>query len=134
MVPNYDPSKGYGYGYYASPTTLRANDTGASHSPILGFAYDGNPIYGAYGYINALDASSTVIQMSSSYSRNSSRVGPSTTTYPIGTFIDDYTFTDGSGTLDQNNGRFVLHQNILMEHMLILLQLIVMEIHYSHIL
>ena len=44
--------------------------------------------------------------MSSSYSRNSSRVGPSTTTYPIGTFIDDYTFTDGSGTLDHNNGRF----------------------------
>ena len=44
--------------------------------------------------------------MSSSYSRNSSRVGPSTTTYPLGTFIDDYTFTDGSGTLDQNNGRF----------------------------
>ena len=41
---NYDPSKGYGYAYYASPTTLRANDTGASHSPILGFAYDGNPI------------------------------------------------------------------------------------------
>ena len=103
---NYDPSKGHGYAYYASPTTLRANDTGASHSPILGFAYDGNPIYGAYGYTNALDASSAITQMSSSYSRNSSRVGPSTTTYPLGTFINDYTFTDGSGALDQNNGRF----------------------------
>ena len=103
---NFDSSKGHGYAYYASPTTLRTNDTGASHSPILGFAYDGNPIYGAYGYTNALDASSAVIQMSSSYSRNSSRVGPSTTTYPLGTFINDYTFTDGSGNLDQNNGRF----------------------------
>tara|TARA_B100000579_G_scaffold137309_2_gene111423 strand:+ start:748 stop:9207 length:8460 start_codon:yes stop_codon:yes gene_type:complete len=103
---NFNPSKGHGYAYYASPTTLRANDTGASHSPILGFAYDGNPIYGAYGFSNPLDSSSVVTQMSSSYFRNSTRVGPSTTTYPIGTFIDDYTFNDGSGTLDKNNGRF----------------------------
>ena len=103
---NYDSSKGYGYAYYASPTTLRTNDTGGSHSPILGFAYDGNPIYGAYGYGDALDASSAITQMSPSYSRNSTRVGPSTTTYPLGTFIDDYTFTDGSGLLDKNNGRF----------------------------
>ena len=103
---NFDSAKGYGYAYYASPTTLRANDTGSSHSPILGFAYDGNPIYGAYGYTDPLDASSAILQMSSSYSRNSSRVGPSITTYPLGTFIDDYTFTDASGTLDQNNGRF----------------------------
>ena len=103
---NYDPSKGYGYGYYASPTTLRTNDTGVSHSPILGFAYDGNPIYGAYGYTNPLDASSAISQMSPSYSRNSTRVGPDVATYPLGTFIDDYTFTDGSGSLDKNNGRF----------------------------
>ena len=103
---NYDPAKGYGYAYYASPTTLRVNDTGASHSPILGFAYDGNPIYGAYGFSNPLDASSAISQMSPSYSRNSTRVGPDTTTYPLGTFIDDYTFTDGSGSLDKNNGRF----------------------------
>ena len=103
---NYDPSKGHGYAYYASPTTLRTNDTGASHSPILGFAYDGNPIYGAYGYTNPLDASSAIAQMSPSYSRNSTRVGPDIATYPLGTFIDDYTFTDGSGSLDKNNGRF----------------------------
>ena len=103
---NYDPAKGHGYAYYASPTTLRVNDTGASHSPILGFAYDGNPIYGAYGFTNPLDASSAISQMSPSYSRNSTRVGPDTTTYPLGTFIDDYTFTDGSGSLDKNNGRF----------------------------
>ena len=44
--------------------------------------------------------------MSSSYYRNSTRVGPSTTTYPLGTFIDDYTFNDGSGSLDKNNGSF----------------------------
>lgn len=103
---NFNPSKGHGYAYYASPTTLRTNDTGSAHSPILGFAYDGNPIYGAYGYSDALDASSSVTQMTTSYSRNSSRVGPDIATYPLGTFIDDYTFTDGSGTLDKNNGRY----------------------------
>ena len=104
---NYDPSKGHGYAYYASPTTLRANDTGASHSPILGFAYDGNPIYGAYGYTDPLDSASSIAQMTSSYSGNTTRPnGPSTTTYPVGTFIQDWTFTDGFGTLDQNNGRF----------------------------
>ena len=78
---NFDISLGQGYAYYASPTTLRANDTGVSHSPILGFAYDGNPIYGAYGYSDAVDSSSSVVRMVSSYSKNTSRIGgPSTTT------------------------------------------------------
>ena len=104
---NFDPFKGHGYAYYASPTTLRATDTGTNHSPILGFAYDGNPIYGAYGYTDPLDSSSTVTQMTSSYLGNTTRPnGPSTTTYPVGTFIQDWVFTDGAGTLDHNNGRF----------------------------
>ena len=54
---------GTGYAYYASPTTLRANDTGSTHSPILGFAYDGNPIYGAYGYKNPLDVGSNIVRI-----------------------------------------------------------------------
>ena len=107
ILNNFDPSKGEGYSYCASPTTLRANDTGATHSPILGFAYDGNPIYGAYGYTNPLDPSSTISRMTSGYSINMSRAsGPSTVTYSLGTFIDDYTYNDGHGSLDQNNGRY----------------------------
>ena len=86
---------------------MRANDNGSTHSPILGFAYDGNPIYGPYGFSDAVNAQSAVVRMTSSYYRNTSRTsGPTTTTYPIGTFIDDYTYVDESGTLDQNNGRF----------------------------
>ena len=104
---NFDSAKGHGYAYYASPTPLRTTDTGTNHSPILGFAYDGNPIYGAYGYTDPLDATSAIIQMTSSYLGNSTRPnGPSTTTYPVGTFIQDWVFTDASGTLDENNGRF----------------------------
>ena len=61
FIKNFISSKGSGYAYYASPTTLRVNDTGTNHSPILGFAYDGNPIYGAYGYVNTLDSSSGLL-------------------------------------------------------------------------
>ena len=45
--------------------------------------------------------------MTSSYSINGNRSeGPDLTTYPIGTFVNDYTYTHKSGTLDENNGRF----------------------------
>ena len=106
-LDSFNPSLGQGYAYYASPTTLRANDSGVSHSSIIGFAYDGNPIYGAYGYTNPIDSSTPITRMMSSYSKNTSRVGgPSTTTYPIGTFINDWTYVDESGSLDANNGRY----------------------------
>ena len=91
------------------PTALRSGDDGSDHSPILGYAYDGNPIYGAYGYSNPLDASSSITQMTSSYSLNPGRsVGPSRSQYPLGTFFEDYKYTHKLGTLDQNNGRYCL--------------------------
>jgi len=104
---NYIESRGYGYAYYASPNALRQSDTGSNHSSILGFAYDGNPIYGPYGYQNPLNAQSSIVRMTSSYFRNTSRInGPTTAVYPLGTFINDYSYIDKSGSLDQNNGRF----------------------------
>ena len=104
---NYVTSVGQGYGYLASPTTLRSGDNGTNHSPIIGFAYDGNPIYGAYGYSDALDASSSVSKMSSSYMPSTIRDdGPAVATYPIGTFIEDWIYVHDRGTLDKNNGRY----------------------------
>jgi hypothetical protein len=38
----------------------------SEHSPLIGFAYDGFPIYGAYGYTNA-DGTGGVVKMQSSY-------------------------------------------------------------------
>jgi len=38
-----------------------------THSPLLGFAYDGYPVYGPYGYSTATNASSGVRRMVSSY-------------------------------------------------------------------
>ena len=100
-------SRGSGYAYYAIPSSIRPNDNGTTHSPILGFAYDGNPIYGPYGFSDALDKSSSVTRMTSSYTKNATRsTGPEVATYPIGTFINDYTYIDQYGLLDRNNGRF----------------------------
>ena len=104
---NFVNSRGHGYAYYGPPTTLRANDNGSSHSPILGFAYDGNPIYGAYGFSDPLDPQSSVTRMTTSYTKNITRsLGPSVASYPLGSFIDDYTYVDNSGSLDENNGRY----------------------------
>ena len=37
------------------------------HSKILGYCFDGYPIYGPYGYSDYNDPSSTVVRMTSSY-------------------------------------------------------------------
>ena len=77
------------------------------HAPLIGFAYDGFPIYGAYGYKN-LDGTGGIVRMKSSYQyRNISTrtqyangttvtAGPPvSTTYPLGYFKEDYESTYG---------------------------------------
>jgi hypothetical protein len=120
IFANYNNVLEYGYGYNANPKALRVslsdniNSAGTepstkTHSPIIGFAYDGNPIYGPFGHQDPLDATSSIVRMTSSYSINGNRSnGPSLTNYPLGTFVNDYTYTHKSGTLDQNNGRFTV--------------------------
>ena len=110
---NYNSTRGYGYGVTASPTRLRAekSDNGSTHSPILGFAYDGNPIYGPYGFSDPLDKDSAVSRIRSGYHLNTSRSGgPSQEIYPLGTFIEDYEWRPSTDTgkleVDENNGRF----------------------------
>jgi hypothetical protein len=77
------------------------------HSPIIGWAYDGHPIYGPYGYITK--SGGIASQMKSGYKLNSSReYGPSPSVYPLGFFVEDYTHKNVSDetVLDENNGRF----------------------------
>ena len=74
------------------------------HSPIIGWAYDGNPIYGPYGYANP--SGGAVTRMESGYEvevSTSNRPNPSL--YGDGFFTEDYTFTN-KGHLDSHNGRF----------------------------
>lgn len=79
------------------------------HSKIVGFMFDGYPIYGPYGYINSLDSSSGTRQMLSSYRKKDiAQAGRIYTyaQYSAGTFIQDYEYVPNLGTLDQYNGRF----------------------------
>lgn len=77
------------------------------HSPIIGWAYDGNPIYGPYGY--SRKNGGVVTLMKSGYRLNESRdFGPPVSKYPLGFFVEDYTYfeVDDDTVLDRNNGRF----------------------------
>lgn len=91
------------------------------HSPLLGFAYDGFPIYGAYGYANT-DGTGGIVRIKSGYQLRNITVrthyadgtnvtdGPAvSTTYPLGYFREDYEYVSHPGQpdyLDAHNGRF----------------------------
>ena len=74
-----------------------------NHSPIIGWAYDGNPIYGPYGYDKP--DGGIVRAMVSGYERNTLDDRPPVAKFPKGFLIDDYLFTN-NGDLDKYNGRF----------------------------
>ncbi len=95
------------FGYVADPSLLRIelNDVPEKHSPLLGWAYDGNPIYGPYGYKNRTDDSEGVQQYFSGYVLRPNRddiiagggddVGtlpPTPGQFPMGTFVQDYEY------------------------------------------
>ncbi len=73
------------------------------HSPIIGWAFDGFPIYGMYGY----DENGNVQAMTSSYAITSTDDCEETSNDCQGyNGIDDWNYVDGLGDLDQCNGRF----------------------------
>ena len=51
---------------------LTPGDT-SKHSPLLGWAFDGNPIYGSVGYANKKDDTAGFVQYQSSYSVTTDR-------------------------------------------------------------
>ena len=93
---------------YGTPDLTIKNGVEATstfHSPIIGWAYDGNPIYGPYGFDKA-SGSSFVKVMSSGYElKSGSKNRPPVSLYPLGFFVEDYVYT-ASGDLDEHNGRF----------------------------
>jgi hypothetical protein len=92
------------------------------HSKIIGFCYDGYPIYGPFGYSDAEDSNSTISLMTSSYVAkatddhrpnnwkytNSLTVNDITYNLSAGAFIEDFEYLEGSGLLDQYNGRYAV--------------------------
>ena len=76
------------------------------HSPIIGFAYDGNPIYGPYGYQNPLGGGIKQLQAGYEVSvDNTPGIRPTSPKFIAGFFVNDYVYT-GTGDLDESNGRY----------------------------
>ena len=80
-----------------------------SHSPIIGWSYDGSPIYGPYGYTNASGGPIKILESGYSPSISSIRPNPLTSNgemiYSEGFFVEDYSYSDDKD-LDAHNGRF----------------------------
>jgi hypothetical protein len=95
-----------------------------NHSPIIGYAYDGFPIYGPFGYSDPLDNLSSIARMETGYALRTSMTtrdslpeangtlsnpadwGPAVSpAFPLGMYAEDYAYA-GIGTLDEHNGRF----------------------------
>jgi len=93
----------------------------SQHSPLLGFAYDGFPIYGAYAYTNT-DGTGAITRMKSSYQLKSYPTGlrtngpainqvVGTQTFFNGYFREDYEYVSHPSDptyLDSHNGRFCI--------------------------
>ena len=94
----------------------------SKHSPILGYAFDGYPIYGAWGFIT--NAASELRMRRSGYRlrrltrRDTLADGtkltpgqqgpPVNAEFPLGTFVEDYEYDPCTGDLDEYNGRFAV--------------------------
>jgi hypothetical protein len=125
------PAPNGAYHNHVNPACLYNYTNSAVHSPIIGYAFDGFPIYGAYAYTNAngtgpikrmtpsfvLAASTgSVLLGANTASAAASPTTPTTrnagppinTTYPLGNMLEDYVYVAGSGDLDYHNGRFCI--------------------------
>ena len=84
-------------------------ETSIYHSPLLGWAYDGNPIYGPYAY--TLPTGGAIKIMKSGYTIGvvSDRPNPlgesGELVFPSGSFVEDYVYSE-NGDLDEHNGRY----------------------------
>ena len=99
------------YGYVQpSPQSLDLTEWDDTvHSPIVGWAFDGLPIYGPYGYTDFANTSSAIKRIESSYALRTglrTDVASGATGAPTGEFVEDYYYSAASGDLDQFNGRW----------------------------
>ncbi|MCB1616310.1 MAG: YHYH protein, partial [Pseudomonadales bacterium] len=101
------------YHYHGMPTALlrELSLLPARHSPLVGWAADGFPVYAKYGFVDALDENAGIRELTSSWRlRKGQRPYDKNTPggYYDGTFTGDYVFQAGAGDLDECNGRFTV--------------------------
>ncbi len=93
------------YHYHGIPTGLLERFPYRDKPALLGYAADGFPIYGPFGYSSANDPSSSMTELRASH-RVISGTRPSGPGGAYdGTYVQDYEFAAGSGDLDACNGR-----------------------------
>lgn len=78
---------------------LQIGYTPIKHSPIVGWSYDGCPIYGPYGYENT-NGTGNIVRMRSGYVLNNLVNGTLS-------YVEEYIFSN-VGNLDEHNGRFCI--------------------------
>ncbi|MBP6823986.1 MAG: YHYH protein [Acidobacteria bacterium] len=114
-------------------TVYREKAAGWKHSPILGWMFDGYPIYGPYGYSDPANPSSAIKRLKPSFrlrtmtqrtslpdwalarhtgvpqQLSAAQQGPDVSDmFPLGRYIEDHEFVQGLGDLDVHNGRFAV--------------------------
>lgn len=114
------PSPQRSYHYHINMKKLYSPDSTA-HSPILGYMFDGYPLYGPYAYENSNGTGGIKRMRTGFVKRNittrttlpdgtvlpSNQWGPPVNTqYPLGCFTEDYEPATSNFDLDSHNGRF----------------------------
>lgn len=114
-------------------TVYKEKNSQWKHSPILGWMFDGYPIYGPYGYSDPTNPNSAIKRLKPSFrlrtmtqrtslpdwtlarhagvsqQLSATQQGPDVSdTFPLGRYIEDFEFVQGLGDLDVHNGRFAV--------------------------
>ena len=113
------------YHNHVVPICMVTLTVSTSHSPIIGWSFDGYPIYGPYGYTNTYGSAITRItsgyalytgnnaftnqqrqKLSNGTTLVATYYGPNiNSTYPNGVFLEDWLYASSNGMLDACNGR-----------------------------
>ncbi len=101
------------YHYHNIPNDYFNNDlniTSAEHSPILGYAADGFPIYYKYLYTDAEDSESGISAFDSSHAMKQGNRPGDGITAPNGaydgSYVEDYEYIENQSQLDECGGRY----------------------------
>lgn len=120
LVPSKNQQDGLQFIHFYPPKVFRYNlndslnennteKSNPSISPILGWAYDGFPIYGPYQSV-----SGSIQKLKSSYKKDielNSNLRPTGTMFPQGFFIQDYKYDSLVGDLDEYNGKYIINDD-----------------------
>jgi hypothetical protein len=95
------------YHYHAMPEGLMIKANKGQGMILVGWAADGFPVYGRFGYTVAANAASGLTVMRASWQKKAvpDAGRPAVSIFPMGTFQQDYSYVAGSGDLDECNGR-----------------------------